>query len=165
MPRRSRTALAAGLLALALAGPGAAQGLAPSFLACRFPAGGQLRVAIEPQAVAVAVPGRPLWLEAEEIISRRDPVVAGFAATLPGEGWGRAPAHDRFALSLSRMSGEAVVLLSRRPDQAQVEQCRQAAAAATPAAPGQPPSLPVPCEVPVSVGSIAGTCEVQRPRF
>ena len=136
--------------------------MAETFLTCRFPNGGQLRVVVEERGLAVERPGQTAWLESEELGARRDPLAAGFGFPLPGEGWRGVPAHDHFALSLSRVTGEARLLFSRRPDPAQVEACR-AAAAARPA--DQPPSMPVPCEVPVAAGTLAGTCEVQRLKF
>ncbi len=149
------------LLALGLAVPAAAE----TFLACRFAGGGQLRVMVEERGLAVELPGQNAWMSSEEMSARRDPLVGGFAGPLPGEAWRGVPAHDRFALSLSRLTGEARLLLSRRPDTDQVEACR-AAAAASPAASGdQPPPLPAPCEVPVAAGTIAGSCEVQRLKF
>jgi hypothetical protein len=153
----ARTAALA-LAALALPGPAPAE----TFLACRFPNGGQLRVVVEEHGLAVELPGQTAWMESEEMGARRDPLVAGFGAPLPGDGWRGVPAHDRFTLSLSRMTGEARLLFARRPDPAQVETCR-AAAAARPA--DQPLSMPVPCEVPIAAGSLAGTCEVQRLKF
>ncbi len=152
------TALA---LALALARPAAAE----TFLTCRFPNGGQLRVVVEERGFAIELPGQTAWMESEGMGARRDPLIAGFGTPLPGEGWRGVPAHDRFTLSLSRMTGEARLLFSRRPDAARVEACRAEAAPAL-AGPGdQPPTPPAPCDLPVAAGSIAGTCEVQRPKF
>jgi hypothetical protein len=156
----ARTAALA-LTALLLAGPAPAE----TFLTCRFPNGGQLRVVIEEQGLAVELPGQTAWMGSEEMGGRRDPLVAGFGAPLPGDGWRGVPAHDRFALSLSRVTGEARLLFSRRPDAARVEACRAAAAPPAAGAGDQPPTPPVPCDLPLAAGSLAGTCEVQRLKF
>src|SRR5687767_8186945 len=118
----------ASTVALALAALAFTQAAtAETFLTCRFPNGGQLRVVVEERSLAVERPGQTAWLESEEMGARRDPLAAGFGSPLPGEGWRGVPAHDRFALSLSRVTGEARLLFSRRPDPAQVEACRAAA--------------------------------------
>ena len=156
----ARTAALA-LAALALAWPAAAE----TFLTCRFRNGGQLRVLVEERGFAIELPGQTAWMESEEMGARRDPLVAGFGAPLPDEGWRGVPAHDRFALSLSRVTGEARLLFSRRADAARVEACRAATAPAL-AGPGdQPPTPPAPCDLPVAAGTLAGTCEVQRLKF
>jgi hypothetical protein len=165
-------ALAALALVPALPGPVAAQ----TFLACRFD-NARLRLALEDRGLALEIPGQTLWQEADEVVSRRDPLVAVFAGTLPGEGWRRLPPYDRFTLSLDRANGTARLSLSARPPAAQVAACRAATAAtaealqagegsdaaeeATPTS--RPP--PPPCDLPVTVGGLTGLCEVQRLRF
>ena len=94
---------------LVLATPAGAQ----TFLACRFDNGPRLRLALEPQGLALQLPGRQLWQEADEVTSLRDPVIAGFNQPIPSEAGGRPPAHDRFTLSLDRLTGEARLTLSR----------------------------------------------------
>ncbi len=76
---------------LALARPAAAE----TFLPCRFPQGGQLRVVVEERGFAIELPGQTAWLDSEGIGARRDPLVAGFGAPLPGEGRRGVPPHDR----------------------------------------------------------------------
>ncbi len=152
------------LLLLLLATPAGAQ----TFLACRFEAGPRLRLALEPAGLALQLPGRQLWQDADEVTSLRDPVIAGFNLPIPPEAGGRLPPHDRFTLSLERLSGEARLALSRLPPAEQVQSCREATAAAAAARRGDgadPPSPPPPCDVPVPVTTLPGSCEVLRTRF
>jgi hypothetical protein len=151
-------------LLLLLAAPAGAQ----TFLACRFEAGTRLRLALEPRGLALQLPGRQLWQDADELTSLRDPVIGGFTLPIPPEAGGRLPAHDRFTLSLERLTGEARLALSRLPPPAQVQACRDATAATAAARPNdsnEPPSLPPPCDLPVPVATLAGSCEPLRTRF
>ncbi len=148
------------IAAMLLAGPAGAQ----TFLACRFENGPRLRLALEPQGLALQLPGRQLWQDAAELTSLRDPVIAGFTLPIPPEAGGRLPVHDRFTLSLDRLSGEARLALSRLPPAPQVAECRtatEAAAATRPSEAGPPP----PCDLPQPVATLAGACEILRTRF
>jgi hypothetical protein len=152
------------LLALALlAFPAQAQ----TFLACRFEGGARLRLAVEPHGLALQLPGRQLWQDADEVTSLRDPIIAGFNLPIPPEAGGRLPAHDHFTLSLERLTAEARLALSRRPAPPQVQACREATAAgaAQRSDSAEPASPPPPCDLPVPVTTLAGSCEPLRTRF
>ncbi len=151
------------LAASLLAAPAGAQ----TFLACRFENGPRLRLALEPQGLALQLPGRQLWQEADELTSLRDPIIAGFNLPIPPEAGGRPPPHDRFALSLDRLTGEARLALSRLPPAAQVQACRDAtaSAAAQRGESTEPPSPPPPCDLPQPVATLMGSCEALRTRF
>ena len=153
-------------LPLALTLPAAAAG-AQTFLACRFENGPRLRLALEAQGLALQLPGRQLWQEADELTSLRDPVIAGFNLPIPPEAGGRPPAHDRFTVSLDRQTGEARLALSRLPPAAQVQACREAtaAAAAQRSDNAESTSPPPPCDLPMPVATLAGSCEAVRTRF
>jgi hypothetical protein len=140
---------------------------AQTFLACRFEGGARLRLALEPQGLALQLPGRQLWQDADEPTSLRDPIIAGFNLPIPPEAGGRLPAHDRFSLSLERLTGEARLALSRLPPAVQVQACRDtmAATAATRGDSADPPSPPAPCDLPLPVATLAGSCEPLRTRF
>jgi hypothetical protein len=140
---------------------------AQNFLACRFEAGPRLRLALEPQGLALQLPGRQLWQDADEVTSLRDPIIAGFNLPVPPEAGGRLPAHDRFTLSLERLTGEARLALSRRPPAPQVQACRDATAAdaAQRSDSAEPASPPPPCDLPVPVAILAGSCKPLRTRF
>ena len=148
---------------LAVATPAAAQ----TFLACRFENGPRLRLALEGQGLALQLPGQQLWQDATEVASLRDPILAGFTLPLPPEAGGRLPPHDRFTLSLDRVSGEARLALSRLPPAAQVAACRAAIPVAPPRAEAtaEPPSPPPPCDLPQLVATVQGSCEALRTRF
>lgn len=156
--------------AVVLLAPAMAAAQAPNLVACRFEAGPRFRLALEPQLVAIQLPEQTLWQEAGEVISLRDPLLAGFFHPAPETAGRRLPAHERFTLSINRVTGEARMTLQRRPPADEQARCRAVAEAARPAdgeAAGEDATRdpPAPCDLPQPVTVLAGVCEAVRVKF